>query len=154
MQNIFQPSSYHNATATIVLDVFDEMLGYQVEQSLESRALESDMVTAAIFFGGAWKGAAMLECSPAQAFFFTAQLMKIAEPVSMDDDVRDSVGEIINMIGGNLKSVLPGGVGLSLPSVVEGADSAYRICGANLKERLSFRGKLGHFWVTLVQTID
>jgi hypothetical protein len=80
--------------------------------------------------------------------------MEIAEPVSMDDDVRDSVGEIINMIGGNLKSVLPAGVGLSMPSVVEGADSAYRICGANLTERLSFRGKLGHFWVTLVQTID
>jgi hypothetical protein len=39
-----------------------------------------------------------------------------------------------------------------MPSVVEGASYAYRICGSNLTERLSFCGKLGPFRVTLVQT--
>jgi hypothetical protein len=68
MQNLFEASSYHIATATIVLNVFDEMLGYRVEQSLESRGSGSNMVTGASFFAGAWTGAALLECSPAQAF--------------------------------------------------------------------------------------
>jgi CheY-specific phosphatase CheX len=152
--SIFDASSYHVATTQIVHDVFETMLKYPVESVPESYAEKRDAVTAAIFFAGAWTGATLLECSEAQAFSFTAKLMAIPEPTRLDDDVRDSIGEIINMIGGNLKSVLPTGVGLSMPSVLEGANYASRICGSNLKERMSFRGKLGPFWVTLVQTMD
>jgi hypothetical protein len=56
------------------------------------------------------------------------------------------------MIGGNLKSVLPHGVALSMPSVVAGSDYALRICGGNAEsERLAFNSPAGSFWVTLIR---
>jgi len=49
--------------------------------------------------------------------------------------VRDALGELANMLAGNLKSVLPSGVVLSMPSVIEGSDYSLRICGKRLIER-------------------
>lgn len=151
MQNIFEASTWQVASAQIVHDVFGTMLDYQVGKSADSYEPGANMVTAVVFFAGAWKGATVLECSQEQAFIFAGTLMGITHPTQMDNDVRDSLGELVNMIGGNLKSILPSGVGLSMPSVLDGSDYAYKICGRNLTERLSFRGELGPFWVTLVQ---
>jgi chemotaxis protein CheX len=151
MLSIFDVSTYDAPIAQIAQDVFQTMLDYPVSPSEEESAKKTDAVTAAIFLAGTWQGAVILECSQAQAFVFTARLMKITEPTGMDDDVRDALGEIINMIGGNMKSILPTGVSLSIPSVLDGADYAYRICGANRKLTTTFRGELGLFRITLVQ---
>lgn len=151
MPSIFDGSTYDAPIAQIAQDVFQTMLDYPVEQSLEEHVGKADAVTAAIFLAGTWQGAVILECNQAQAFAFTARLMKIAEPIEMNDDVRDALGEIVNMIGGNMKSILPSGVSLSIPSVLDGADYAYRICGTNRKETTFFRGELGAFRITLVQ---
>jgi CheY-specific phosphatase CheX len=62
------------------------------------------------------------------------------------------MGELANMIGGNLKSVLPRGASLSMPSVVEGSKYSVRVCGANRNKRMSFESPDGTFWVTLVET--
>jgi chemotaxis protein CheX len=154
MQSIFEASTYEAASAQIVHDVFETMLCYQVDRSCDEYAPGPNMVTAVVFFAGAWKGATVLECSRDQAFAFAGRLMGIPQPDQMDNDVRDSLGELANMIGGNLKSILPTGVGLSMPSVLDGSDYAFKICGANLIDRLSFRGELGPFWVTLVQMVE
>ena len=37
-----------------------------------------------------------------------------------DDDMADAMGELANILGGNLKALLPEGSTLTLPSVVEG----------------------------------
>jgi CheY-specific phosphatase CheX len=41
-------------------------------------------------------------------------------PALDDDDVADAVGELANVLGGNLKALLPEGSTLTLPSVGEG----------------------------------
>ena len=76
------------------------------------------------------------------------------KPDRVDEDVRDSLGELANMVGGNLKSVLPPGVALSMPSVVDGSDYALRICGGNATNTVAFSSALGIFWVTLVQVLN
>ncbi|MGA2716017.1 MAG: chemotaxis protein CheX [Bryobacteraceae bacterium] len=95
----------------------------------------------------------MLECCRNEALAFASRLMRIDQSAVNDDDAHDALGEIVNMIGGNLKSVLPHGVGLSLPSVVKGKDYAYRICGNHRRETLAFDSCAGKFCVTLVQTV-
>ena len=154
MASIFETSTYEALTVHIVQDVFETMLRYQIQESSEDYSPRMNLVTSAIFFAGAWKGAVVLECSEGEARFFTECLMGIPRPAYMDDDVRDAMGEVINMIGGNLKSVLPPGVSLSMPSVLEGPDYAYRICGLNQTVRFSFRGEAGPLWVTLVQVAE
>jgi hypothetical protein len=55
------------------------------------------------------------------------------------------------MIGGNLKAMLPRGVALSMPSVVEGSDYSLRVCGGNNFSRTTFSSELGEFRITLVE---
>jgi hypothetical protein len=61
------------------------------------------------------------------------------------------MGEIVNMVGGNLKSVLPHGVALSMPSVVQGRSYSLRVCGSNMVNHQGFVTADGPFWVTLVE---
>jgi chemotaxis protein CheX len=108
-----------------------------------------------VYLAGAWRGAVLLECDRSQACQFTSRLISIPVPEEVNADVRDAMGELANMLGGNLKSVLPRGVVLSMPSVVEGSDYSLRICGTNAAvERLAYASPTGVFWVTLVEVLE
>jgi len=138
----------------IVEDVFRTMLGLEVGPSVPGESPASGSLTATVQFVGEWKGAVLLQCSAQQALAFTASLLRGLKPDCVDEDVRDALGELANMVGGNLKSVLPTGVALSMPSVVDGSDYAMRICGGNAAKTVAFSSELGVFWVTLVQVLD
>ena len=49
-----------------------------------------------------------------------------------DEDMTDVMGELANIVGGNVKSMLPAATAVSLPHVVAGADNRFpttrRIC--------------------------
>ncbi len=47
-------------------------------------------------------------------------------------DVLDAVGELVNIVGGNLKGMLPSPTGLSLPSVTDGTLHIDTRAGAEL----------------------
>lgn len=152
MENLFA-STYAAEIAQVVSDVFDSMLRCHAEPAGNSGIAEAGMIIAAVFFAGSWQGAVLFECRRDEALAFASQLMRIDRSAVTDEDAHDALGEIVNMIAGNLKSVLPHGVGLSLPSVVKGKDYAYRICGSNRRETLAFDSCEGKFCVTLVQTV-
>ena len=143
--------TYGSNLTQVVESVFETMLDLAVEPAETTWAAESDRVTSIVYFVGAWSGAVILETGPAQACFFSQRLFSAGQPSIIDDDVRDSLAELANMLAGNLKSVLPRGVTLSVPSVVEGSDYTLRICGGNMVERLGFSSPSGAFWITLVE---
>ena len=62
----------------------------------------------------------------------------------------DALGELANMIGGNLKALLPSNVGLSLPSIVRGNDYVVRLRGGVVVNRQMFDTEFGKFQVTLM----
>jgi CheY-specific phosphatase CheX len=70
-------------------------------------------------------------------------------PDTVNDDVRDVLGELANMIGGNIKCAVASGLKLSMPSVTDGSDDGVRICGSKF-HRLGFECEEGPFWVTLL----
>ncbi len=154
MQSTFPLSVYRADLARIVVSVFQTMLDLETTATETASAPAPDGLTAAVYFAGAWKGAVLLECTRPQAFEFTHRLMAIDAPEAIDDDVRDALGELANMLAGNLKSVLPHGIGLSMPSVVEGTDYSLRVCGGSLIDRMAFTGELGVVWVTLIEMLD
>ena len=88
----------------------------------------------------------LLECDRRQACRFAGALsLHGSVRRRVDDVVRDVLGELANMIGGNLKSVLSRGIQLSMPSVVDGSDYCLRVCGAEVRERLGFQCSEGAF---------
>jgi chemotaxis protein CheX len=84
-------------------------------------------VVASVSISGGWSGHVVVSCSTPAAREAAAAflMMDDATDVSMDD-VADVMGEIANIVGGNVKSMLPAASFVSLPQVVEGSKSAVR----------------------------
>jgi chemotaxis protein CheX len=154
MQTEIQLEPYRTDIYGLAETVFSSMLGLEVQPGDADLLPEGEMITGAVYYAGAWKGAVLLQCNRRQACEFTARLMGIPQPREFDDDVRDAVGEITNIIGGNLKPILPRGIALSMPSVVEGTPSSLRICGKNPAIRLAFSSEAGDFWLTVAGLPD
>jgi CheY-specific phosphatase CheX len=125
------------------------MLGVELRSS-RSGATCASTFTASVFYAGAWQGALILDCTREQAMEWSARLMSLDPPISLDD-ARDGLGELTNVMAGNLKPLLPPGVGLSIPSVVQGSDYSLRLCGGNLTETLCFEDQYGTFRITLIE---
>lgn len=109
-----------------------------------------ELVTAAIYLTEPWKGAMMIECVLPLAFGFTAKLMSVPLPTSVDEDVCDSLAELVNMIAGNFKALLPPETGISIPSVVRGRDYILKLRGSKTVSQIVFGTELGQFCLTLV----
>jgi chemotaxis protein CheX len=155
MVEAFRIDTYREDLGRIAHDIFDTMLGLEIQPAEQEWQPARDRLIGAVYLAGAWRGAVLLECDRDQARHFTDRLMSVPVPEEVNDDVRDTMGELANMIGGNLKSILPRGVVLSMPSVVEGSDYSLRICGGDaLVERAAYRTPEGVFWVTLVELPD
>jgi chemotaxis protein CheX len=146
--------TYETETQQIVEDVYSSMLKMPVEKVHFAEMPQMPLLTASVHFVGSWKGALRIECTPEQAFEYTERLLGLEQPTEVNEDVCDAFGELANMIGGNLKAVLPPVVQLSMPSVVRGHDYAMRICHAVTICRLTFNSELGVFWVTLVEFVE
>ncbi|MCZ4497985.1 MAG: chemotaxis protein CheX [Marmoricola sp.] len=78
--------------------------------------------SAAVAVSGEWDGMVSVELPTAMAEEVTRRMLGLGdEPASaVDEDVADAVGELVNMIGGNVKSLMPGPSALSLPVVAAG----------------------------------
>ena len=135
--------------AQIVESVFESMLGLEVHECAGPWFACGDRLTSAVHLAGTWNGAVLLECNRRQACSFAARFLSMDLTDTVDDNVRDVLGELANMIGGNLKSVLTPGIRLSMPSVVDG-DYSLRVCGAAVRKRLAFQCTEGLFWVTIM----
>ena len=137
--------------AQIVEYVFRTMVCLEVSESNQPWIPGGDRMTATIHLAGDWKGALALECGRKEACAFAARFLSMNPPEIVDDVVRDVLGELSNMIGGNLKCVLAGGLKLSMPSVVDGADHSLRVCRAGIRERLVFECVEGIFSVAVLR---
>ena len=153
MTEAFPIACYRQKITEITVSVFETMLHLPVCSGADAAGDLPGEFTAAVYYAGAWQGALLLECSAEQALHWASILMSLDPPLSLDD-ARDGLGELTNVVAGNLKAVLPPGIGLSIPSVVQGSDYRLRICGGNLFERLEFEDAAGPFRVTLVEVVD
>ena len=67
---------------------------------------------------GPWTGAVVLTCARATAEELTRCVLRANPPEHVEDeDVEDAFGELANVLGGGVKSVLPGPAALGLPEV-------------------------------------
>ncbi|MEI9974787.1 MAG: chemotaxis protein CheX [Ignavibacteriota bacterium] len=135
---------------SVVGSVFSTMMGLDVWPCDEPCPAASGMMTAAVYLTGAWTGAACIHVEPRQACDFTGHFLGTPTPDAISDDVRDVMGEIANMIAGNLKCTLAPGIRVSIPSVTDGPGYSLRVCGAHVVCRASFDTNSGPFWISLV----
>lgn len=96
---------------------------------------EGDL-TASVKIAGTWNGTFFITLSAAAARQAAARMFACDGAGLSDADIRDAAGEIINIIGGNLKALLPPPVTLSLPHVAHGG--AHALEGADVLSDMHF----------------
>lgn len=149
MEPVEQPRS--EDLAQIAESVFSTMLGLELRGASHPAATPgvSEAMTAAVRLAGGWDGAILLRCREAQARQFAARFLDMPPPDTVDEEVRDVLGELANMIAGNVKCTLRPGIRLSCPLVAETGDEPLPygpvICD------LVFETNSGPFRITAVQ---
>ena len=100
-------------------------------------------ITATVLITGAFEGGVTLQLpSPAGRTLAAVMFGKEEEDVS-PDEVADAVGELANMVGGNLKALVPQPAKLSLPSVTEGDSYTMSFPGTEVTNQVAV-GFEGH----------
>lgn len=109
--------------------------------------------TAIVRYMGGAQGSIRIECTPSVAYAFTERIMGITPaPDAFDANVIDAIGELINIIGGNLKGLLPPNTKLNTPEVIaESSADADRTAGLRLS-CLNFDSEFGSFRLVLRDT--
>jgi chemotaxis protein CheX len=77
-----------------------------------------DRLAAAVSVTGAWRGHVVVACSQAASHHVAAALLGVPAGDVTAADVTDALGELANVIGGNVKALLPESCALSLPYVL------------------------------------
>ncbi len=135
----------------VVASAFETMMGLQVQPVNQPWCALPEHLIATVQFNGAKRGALVVEMESAQARKFAGCLLG-NEPETVDDDVRDAVGELANVIGGNLKAMVAPTAALSIPCVVDGSDFKIRVCGSTRLDRRAFAADGSVFWISWVVT--
>ncbi len=125
---------------SIAQDVWSSFLSMELEPHPlgdEAPALEGRTMTGTVHVSGEWQGSVFLEV-PSDLAQASAEAMFAADPGTLSaDEVCDALGELTNMVGGNIKSLLPAPSKLSIPSVAEGESYTVRVPGAVLLSRVA-----------------
>jgi chemotaxis protein CheX len=129
----------HEMKVAVVRDaahsVFETMLGVTLKDREPAREentpVHTDGVVALVGLAGDWAGTGTFRCSADMARKISG-LMLMQEFAAVDQDVLDAVGEITNMILGNVKTTFEetlGPMGLSIPTVIYGRNFTTRSVG-------------------------
>ena len=94
--------------------VWTTVLGLDAAERAEADS-ENGEVTTAVDISGAWEGTVSITFTRKLARRLAAAMMACAESDPTPDEVSDVIGELTNMVGGNVKGVLPGPCRLSIP---------------------------------------
>lgn len=136
MTTVDTPPVTADQLTQIAQDVWASFLQLELEQ-VAHVPLTGRTVTGCVLVSGEWQGSVFLEV-PAQHATAAAEAMFAADAGSLSaDEVSDALGELTNMVGGNVKSLLPAPSKLSLPSVAEGESYTVRVPGAVLLDRVA-----------------
>ena len=126
-------------------EVFDTMLSMDIE--LEGGNVQANIenrrIVGTVGFAGKAVGSVNIQVNEAFAGTITAAMLGMEEDeIEGDEEVHDVIGELSNMIGGDLKSRLCDGgfvCELSIPSIITGSDFKTEIKGWERHENLVFR---------------
>ena len=107
--------------ATIIESVWTTMLGVAIESSSTKLELPDEVWTSCVNISGAWNGMVALHCPSDLAVKVTSQMFGLDGKTPDAGQVRDALGELANMAGGNIKALMPEPSTLSLPIVSAGS---------------------------------
>ncbi len=120
--------------------IWKSILGLDVKKTPDeySHSEGESMLAGCVHISGKWEGAVTLDCPLELAQKVASIMFKMTEEEVPSDLVQDALGELTNMTGGNIKSLLPEPCLLSLPAVTM-TQHGLRIPGSELVTSVTFK---------------
>ncbi len=110
---------------SVIQNIWSSVLGLQVTGAEAVSELHGDYLTSCVHITGGWSGALTIGCPVELARKAAALMFGMELTETGDSEMQDALGELANIAGGNVKSLLPPGCGLSLPTVAQGHDHKF-----------------------------
>jgi chemotaxis protein CheX len=136
-------TTYDSMIEQIVQSIFATMLNTELVRVEHVDSCDHDSLLATIQISGQWTGCVVLNLSPELSTYAAANMLQMSESEVTAADIKDTAAELVNMVGGNLKSLLPAPSFLSLPTVVTGSEFGLQVHKAELLEDVSLMGEQG-----------
>jgi chemotaxis protein CheX len=139
---------------TVVRTIWSTQLGLEVQDCPEVETETDDAVsptmTASIQISGDSHGDVRLRCSRELVRKAAGIMFELPEDRLSIADERDVIGELTNVIAGNIKALIPGSNSISLPTIVEGSDYTVSSVDVASIEEHAFSHEGEVFVVTIV----
>jgi chemotaxis protein CheX len=135
-------------------EIFSSMLMMEISAIEETKAETHhlvDSISGVIGLAGTHKGALAIHLPHRVAIAITSGFLGI-DVEEMNSDVEDAVGELANMLGGNVKSILSENgrdINLSMPTTISGHDYDYQSNKDAERIFIMFRCETGQFTIEL-----
>ena len=107
VQKDIKPQELRELLIESAQEVFQKMVSMAIQPVDRSEVdfdSEGKHYSAVIGFSGGWKGFVTLQCTQGLAAQITGKLLFMDPAQLGPDDMRDAIGEIVNMVGGRFKS--------------------------------------------------
>ena len=142
-----------NEICQVIEGVWNDFLEVPVERrSLPPSASgEAIALTGCVRFTGAWEGALLLQYPIELARSAAAAMFHVQPEEVTREHARDAVGELTNMVGGNLKALLPSPCQIGLPNVTEEKLNPPIVRGDRPLNQLAFQCQAQRFLVTVLE---
>jgi chemotaxis protein CheX len=96
------------------------------------------VVSSCVHITGSWEGTVVLCMGKRLASLAAATMFAVDATEVTEDEIQDAIGELVNVIGGNVKALAPESSRISLPAVVVGSDYRLLVPGTHRSECLEF----------------
>jgi chemotaxis protein CheX len=134
----------------IAVSIWESLFTVPLQRVASEPAIPGPVITGCVTIEGAWHGAVMLTCERSLATVLAAELFDSEEPVTQAD-VRDTLGEVTNMLAGNFKALLAHPSHISLPTVAVGAHYDVTVVGTRQTMAVRFRCGMGVLQISVHQ---
>jgi CheY-specific phosphatase CheX len=121
----------------VTTTVWESVLGIALEPRPDIPAVLRPVI-GCVRVTGAFNGAVTIECGESVARDAAATMFGVAPRLAGSAEIRDAIGELVNMTGGNVKALLPSVSVLALPTVAEGGHGSAVLPGTEVVTAVAF----------------
>lgn len=100
--------------------------------------VDAETLDGIINITGGWQATVALQVPKTLAARVASVMFRLDGETPTTEDMQDAIGELTNMLGGNIKALLAGDCHLSLPAVVEGRGYTVRVPTSHIVDRFAF----------------
>ena len=107
------------ALLRIIKDTWTSTLGFQVDCEPDARLLAAGALTVCAKILDEWSGEVQLDCPLPLARLIAAAIFQVKAESAGQEEILDALSEVVHIVGGNLKALLPQPAQILLPVVRE-----------------------------------